>query len=1246
MKIPTEIDPNVIQIAYRKGVLISFLEKDQTGEWVSLLEVAANLLRQQEAENVPLEDRSKQFDTEERETKLTKTDLLLIWNYTWNEFMLAQSRAGRPTKAIPLDAQLPSEGLLNYWIDETRDQVEQFRRDVEKINQIRHAFLQAPPLTHSKPRISEIIFTATFVPSEDIWIKDILPDWMDWINRVVVTPEMPLWVGSMGPSVLVKALPDTKIAIPPKKSREDKEEENEWEQKRSKIRIFLNVPTLPDKITMAPNEDGTWQVRWEEMPSIGVIALTSRFGESISMLLSKSIPGRLSEPSIESFRNTMYIAGPVGEPTAGFYLEPISLVTVLASDGYLSRELELRETKNLAVRQPSLLMTYHPPLEESLEKLAPGDKNPGMVDFTLAAEISSAEMNIEVGPFFNPWNAPPELQTVTTNLPSTVNIVRLEFRTRTEQFRTQWLIHILPILSAWVSRVRSISGFLERWIPPAPASRMNSRASSRASSSVTGGGERNIALLRAVAPKLFLPSVYGKDCPGASQPVLIQPNDISHWERPKRAIHFRSAEPDHPGWYFGCPNAENPYIGIKQNKRENNKEYPVIPCCYPRPHDEPGGDLDRYVRGESFNIEVVASDRIASTQAILAPSSQGKLPPDLAMLLSTTSQQIPNGSLPADLIHREGVEDSPSSAVHAISRAMRFAPYFESPENARERWVTQWRLAASQGPLDMVLGSASSKYGSSERQLREELADPTKYLDPSRWAPLLEWYFQCQLYLFEWQRDQTERFLPRQSMGGWVPRKLPIYPSNVLLLVHRGGTINSARPYPQCEIVAHPDESGVWNATWTTLLTDLSDRANSQLEILVTDYLRRRINFTVDPRQVFQEVLGFTIIAQSLDADGNGKAILFTDRQGNSCWMLFPPFAALPCPIERVSVSTNWDRFRGILPRPDSRTPNSLHWILGTSVLVPEASQSPEERALPPFGSPIDGSLDLQDQLDNLAKEERQSGLLFQIMIILMTLYAVKIDQQLGIPEDSPGQTTWEIALDRLFGDYVVPDDQAPEVTFRGMLRQVPYDDFDKLFQLWDDRWSSIVGGKIHLLPLLATKLKASMLRWIAERRGTSFTTPLALDRFYLRESDFDDARTRSFRVFFSVGSYERYLRSLSNTGGGIEIKRIISISTGISGDLASPRPFVYTDGTEYCIIQPCIDGLFQHAIQIALMWREQKINPGFRSPALPVGTPLPSTIVRKITETNQLTPLPPGSEHSLQLLMDLPGHFSAILPL
>jgi hypothetical protein len=459
--------------------------------------------------------------------------------------------------------------------------------------------------------------------------------------------------------------------------------------------------------------------------------------------------------------------------------------------------------------------------------------------------------------------------------------------------------------------------------------------------------------------------------------------------------------------------------------------------------------------------------------------------------------------------------------------------------------------------------------------------------------------------------------------------------------------INSARQYPQSEIIGTMEGTGSWGPTWTKLLVDLSDRANSQLEVVAEkDLLRRRINFTVDPRYMFATG-PFTVVAQNLDSDGNGRAILFADRSGETCWMLFPPFAALPLQVGIVTETINWGRFRNAFPRPDSRTSGSLHWTLGTSVLVPEEYQSPEEKSLPAFvGLPSSGSLELQLQLDILAKEERQSGILFQIMIILMTLYAVKIDVDSGIPEDSPDQTPWDVALNRFFDAYVVMDDQAPEITFRGMLRQVPHDDFDSLFQLWRGRWSSIIGNRIHLPFLLATKLKASMLRWIADRRGTSFTTPLALDRFYLRESDFDNFESRSFRIFFSVGSYERYLRSLGSASNGIEIKRIISISTGISGDLASPRPFVYTDGVEYCIIQPCIDGLFQHAIQIALMWREQKINPGFRSPALPVGTPLPSTIVRNITETNQLTPLPPGSENSLQLLMDLPGHFSAILPL
>jgi hypothetical protein len=1224
MKIPTEVDPNIFQVALESenNVPVNLLERDPANKWVSLFTVAANLIRSRVPENEEMSDEEKEelfkeFATPQRQVRVNETLLLGIWNIVWHDL--------RPTSPLPRKLQTDPP-LLKLISDDIDTQVADLRERVAKLDATREKYRRAPPLSHSYPRISEIIFVATFSPTEKI-----LPDWMDWINRAKVTPEMPLWVGTSHSSTLVKSLPDTEIAIPPADPKDTSP---------VKIRIFLGVPTFPSEISMTPSEalPGTWDVRWEESPIVsltGNIDFHSRFAGDLATLLQKSLPGVLTEPTIESFRNTMYLSGPVSNPILGFQLDPIALTTVLCGYGSLATELELRETGNLAIRQPSLLLTYHPPFEESLVKII-NEEKAGTVDFTLASEASSVELKIEVGAFFNHQQVLPEsLRLVTVNLPNDVPIVRLEFRTRTKAFRDLWLWHILPILSEWFYQSTNITNFLQTWTAPAPTSRATSRASS-----FTPSSERNIGRLRAIAPDLFLASVYVKDCAGSAQPRLLQPHEIDQWEFPKRAIHFRNAE-GKPTWYFGCPNPDTPYIGVKHNKRSNSDKYPVVPCCYPIPRDEPGGLLDKYLRNESLDTETVTTDRVASTQALLAPNTKGKLPPDLAALLSILSERIPDNSLPANLIRREGVVDSPASVVHAIARTMKMREYMNTPENLREEWVNSWRDIASKGPLDMVLGTASSKYGPSEKALREELADVTKYLDPTRWAPLLEWYFSCQLFLFDWQRDQTERFLPRQSLGGWVPRKNPIHPDNVLILVHRGGTINAARAYPRSEIISHP-EFGVWGPLWTNLLSSFFDQANTQLEVLASDALYRKTNFTVDPRMV---LASFNLLAQSLDADGNGIGVLFEHpRDPEEIWMMFPPFAALPLITEFPTPSKNWSKFRSLFPPPTSRTSHSLHWDLGTSVLVDERDQSPEELTLPPFeGLPREGSLELQTQLEILAKEERQSGLLLQMMIMLSILYTEKYDKDRGVIDE----TAWEEGLELFFNSYVVPDRNAPEITFHGMLRQIPFDEFDSLFQMWTERWSSIKeDGKIHLEPLLATKLKATMLRWINDRYGTVFTIPLALDRFYLRESDFDHVESRKFRVFFSIKSYERYIKSLDSSGGGISIKRMISISTGISGDLASPRPFIYTDGVDYYLIQPCIDGLFQHAINIALTWRERKVNLGFRAPPLPAGAPLPSTIVRKITETNQLSPLPPNGENSLQLLMDLPGHFSAILPL
>lgn len=337
-------------------------------------------------------------------------------------------------------------------------------------------------------------------------------------------------------------------------------------------------------------------------------------------------------------------------------------------------------------------------------------------------------------------------------------------------------------------------------------------------------GDR-LALLQDTNPSLFKNN-YSNQCQKYQQPVIVSEEEAKRFAEevgdPHKIAEFEGmwylCDPNYPPTRISSKKSDtHVWPSLKENTEENKEyreKYPLVPCClssdqYTKKSSELRTYIARGGRLPSKATDVGGAEgdttkkgkgkkdagHVLGGVTILDPDRFGELPYNWERILGALGmEKVRRGKQTLYPILRYGVLSTPDSFLHCLELA--FNPeYLGSSESARVGYVAGVR--ADLAKLDLSITRQES-FGYTDVEMREILADVTRYIDPDIWVELANIRYRCNIFLYVVDKGHQngEVVIPRSSHAH-LPR--PVDPTRPTVLIFKYSSDDSDYPY-RCEI--------------------------------------------------------------------------------------------------------------------------------------------------------------------------------------------------------------------------------------------------------------------------------------------------------------------------------------------------------------------------------------------------------------------------------------------------------------
>jgi hypothetical protein len=896
------------------------------------------------------------------------------------------------------------------------------------------------------------------------------------------------------------------------------------------------------------------------------------------------------------------------EDDYSYPLQLYPMIMALLGNGLLNRYLYTDEVRKIFLDRSRFSLTYRRPFDNSFPKIT--------IDFTPQQSVLEQEHII---------------YDVEGNSYSLANqgilYLNMTITTPDEEMRNMLIPYLTQLFSLWREYQKDTFAGIEYWTNETITSLYASKQT------VTTGERRKIFLLRELAGDLIVPG-YAKSCIGDFQPTLVPHDRVDEWRSEtfewKGEIHHREVVPiprDDPKYFFGCDSKDAPFIGVKCNTKENKNIYPVIPCCYKENQNQPRKMLWRYFTEENANPcqtrGVQKGVNTIRTMKLLSAKREGYMPPLMTSFLHTIGLENPV---------RYGTVISPNSLLHSILTAIGDKGYYQlQNEEKMEEYVREYRREIAK--KDRNLNAFRQElYDKSIPEIRAMLEDVDSYLDPKIYFHGLERYFHVRLFLFELDNDKSIFALPR---GKWYTvYSQEINLPSVLIITHRGTTVDSAVKYPQSELIINANSDIMAYTEYTPRLNETlnSVQVNSLLRIL-PKHISHITGTRFDPVLFFKDVGG--IVSQYIDGAGKGTGVILKTATKKFISVITPPFAPLRLPVSELKTSSLDDSKELLdkLPTPNWYFQNNNYQGFGyylsnkTQRLYILLDQLPANLEIPKGVPPITPiASEDESEMELLHKTKRGVLFLLQTMLYLYSIYS--IDNNLAFNAES---------VARFWDEYVTIADGTYNWTH--LQRRFPQgNNIQECIQEYVNTVPGLIlNDKVRVTAAVSPKLQSTIIKWFADRRNEVFALPEYYDNYFTNENDFEYQPNQ--RIFLNWDNYKSWVNYNYNSHNFVR-----TFLDQEDNTLEEPYVYYNADTKRYWIIQNVTGGNWKRAIKVAVAWRELKINIGF----LPdeYTQELPKVNIYKISESNQLELTTPEDPEGINIYEYTAGNFSALLPL
>jgi len=417
-------------------------------------------------------------------------------------------------------------------------------------------------------------------------------------------------------------------------------------------------------------------------------------------------------------------------------------------------------------------------------------------------------------------------------------------------------------------------------------------------------------MLKNIDPQLFITD-YSTKC--QNQPIIIDDSEVEEYKAEGKQV-MRYPATENEGLiqrnYVCVDNKKNKFIypGLLNNDLSNADIAPYLPCCYTTDHSKIAGSNYRQyffddppkqiktlsqqslIQGKSFVGKISKSNRG------IIRREDGKLPDNLNNYLNEI--QPTEGYV----FLRRGFFDTNCSFLNCILEALGLEIIQQLEDiDSTLAYLNNLREKLS----DYASICKQTLYDYSIEEIKEKIINPQEYFNPEYFIPLLEYYFNCNIYVFKRTKNSNDANLI-------IPRHTHFYykyqdttkNKNILIYEHRGSK-SDQKLYPRCELIIRWKENTrenidsyfTRNSTISIKILDLFNKLNNGYIFPINKILQPTYIKNINKVEINENII---LIEQGIDFIGKCRLINLKYKD------IFFSIFTTPIPPLELSIIDNW----------------------------------------------------------------------------------------------------------------------------------------------------------------------------------------------------------------------------------------------------------------------------------------------------------------------------------------------------
>lgn len=298
-----------------------------------------------------------------------------------------------------------------------------------------------------------------------------------------------------------------------------------------------------------------------------------------------------------------------------------------------------------------------------------------------------------------------------------------------------------------------------------------------------------------IVPELFLKK-YSRSCTTA--PTIVSDEDYENkYKKYKKMIFPKEGDISTEQRNYICiPKKDSKkkqiYPGLQKNKLSNKDKFPFIPCCYVKDQSvTEGSNYRKYFFDEKKEKKKIIQQDLLITNKFAPVNGFAKLPENTFKLFNILDYDKDYEYI------RLGVHKSSNSLINCILNVFGDVDIKNLNNDKNALFAYIYTLREKMATDEYANLCKQELYDYSIEEIKSEIKDSKIYFDPKKYIRILEYMFNCNIYIFS-RLENDDKLI--------IPRHIQTYYKNqnnnkcVFIYEHLGSESDKAI-IPQCEII-------------------------------------------------------------------------------------------------------------------------------------------------------------------------------------------------------------------------------------------------------------------------------------------------------------------------------------------------------------------------------------------------------------------------------------------------------------